>query len=85
MNSDQKNAAENIGSPTLVIAGPGTGKTTTLIERYKYLLSKGIAPEQITCCTFSRKAADEIKERILESFGKEASKAAVLLLAFLLP
>ena len=77
MNLDQKNAAENIGSPTLVIAGPGTGKTTTLIERYKYLLSKGIAPEQITCCTFSRKAADEIKERILESFGKEASKAAV--------
>jgi len=64
MNVEQKLAAEYEGGPLLVIAGPGTGKTTTLVGRYQYLLSKGVKENQILCCTFSRKAADELKSRI---------------------
>ena len=64
MNNEQKLAAEYEGGPLLVIAGPGTGKTTTLIGRYQYLLDKNIKTNQILCCTFSRKAADELKLKI---------------------
>ena len=64
MNNEQKLAAEHEGGPLLVIAGPGTGKTTTLVGRYKYLLDRNIKTNQILCCTFSRKAADELKLRI---------------------
>ena len=64
MNNEQKLAAEHEGGPLLVIAGPGTGKTTTLVGRYKYLLDSNIKTNQILCCTFSRKAADELKLRI---------------------
>lgn len=64
MNTEQKFAAEHDGGPLLVIAGPGTGKTTTLVGRYQHLLSKGVKESQILCCTFSRQAADELKSRI---------------------
>ena len=64
MNTEQKLAAEYEGGPLLVIAGPGTGKTTTLVGRYQHLLNKGVKENQILCCTFSRKAADELKSRI---------------------
>ena len=40
MNEEQKNAAQRLGNPTLVVAGPGTGKTTTLIGRYQFLIKK---------------------------------------------
>ena len=61
LNKQQLEASEIKDERVLVLAGPGTGKTTTLISRYDYLLSQGITPDQIICCTFSRKAADEIK------------------------
>ena len=64
MNTEQTLAAQHDGDALLVIAGPGTGKTTTLVERYGYLLSKGTKTNEILCCTFSRKAADELKTRI---------------------
>lgn len=64
MNTEQKTAAEYLGGPLLVLAGPGTGKTTTLVGRYKFLLDNSINTKQILCCTFSRKAAAELKERI---------------------
>jgi DNA helicase-2/ATP-dependent DNA helicase PcrA len=72
MNTEQNSAASNLGAPTLVIAGPGTGKTTTLVGRYEFLLNQGVSPHRIICCTFSRKAADEIKERL----SKEGEKPA---------
>ena len=64
MNTEQTLAAQHDGDALLVIAGPGTGKTTTLVGRYEYLLSKGTKTNEILCCTFSRKAADELKTRI---------------------
>jgi DNA helicase-2/ATP-dependent DNA helicase PcrA len=64
LNSEQKIAAEYMDGPALVLAGPGTGKTTTLVGRYQFLLANGVAPEKILSCTFSKKAADELKTRI---------------------
>ena len=64
MNSEQQSAAEYINGPLLVLAGPGTGKTTTLVGRYEFLIGQSVNPKQIICCTFSKKAADELKVRI---------------------
>ena len=61
----------------LVLAGPGTGKTTTLISRYKYLIDQGVNPEEIICCTFSRKATDEIKSRIEKELKLDVNKLPV--------
>ena len=66
LNKEQTIASEINHERVLVLAGPGTGKTTTLISRYKYLIKNCIKPEEIICCTFSRKAADEIKKRLKE-------------------
>ena len=64
LNNQQLEASEIKDERVLVLAGPGTGKTTTLISRYKYLINLGIKPEEIICCTFSNKATEEIKSRI---------------------
>ncbi len=64
LNKEQLEASEIKDERVLVLAGPGTGKTTTLVSRYKYLINQGIKPEEIICCTFSKKATDEIKSRI---------------------
>lgn len=60
----QRAAAEHEGSPLLVEAGPGTGKTQTLIARIEFLIGKGVPPSSILALTFSRKAAREIRERV---------------------
>ena len=77
MNQEQKNAAEHLGSPLLVLAGPGTGKTTTLVGRYEFLLNEAFNSEEILCCTFSKKAADELKKRISENTGVKASSLPI--------
>ena len=58
-------AAIEAPTPALVVAGPGSGKTSTLIGRAEYLMqSQGVRPEQILALTFSRKAAQEMQERL---------------------
>ena len=64
LNPEQIRAAEHDKGPMLVLAGPGTGKTATLVGRYAMLKDRGVKPPSILCCTFSRKAADELKARI---------------------
>ena len=64
LDAFQKAAAEHEGSPLLVEAGPGTGKTQTLIARIEFLIGKGVPPSSILALTFSRKAAREIRERV---------------------
>ena len=66
LDSIQISAVEHIGSPLLVTAGPGSGKTFVIIERIKFLLKTGLKPSEILCLTFSEKAANDIKERIQE-------------------
>ena len=52
LNSEQKSAAEVAAKYSLILAGPGTGKTTTLVGRYSELLNREFSPETILCCTF---------------------------------
>jgi DNA helicase-2/ATP-dependent DNA helicase PcrA len=59
-------AIEHTGTPLLVTAGPGSGKTRVITERIKFLLKTGLKPSEILCLTFSEKAANELKERIQE-------------------
>jgi uncharacterized protein (TIGR00375 family) len=57
--------------PVLVIAGPGTGKTHTLLERVLRLLDDGAPPDSIAIVTFTRRAAEELRERLLARLGPE--------------
>jgi DNA helicase II / ATP-dependent DNA helicase PcrA len=58
-------AAIEAPTPALIVAGPGSGKTSTLIGRTEYLIrTLGIAPQNILALTFSRKAAQEMEERL---------------------
>ncbi|MBB4263571.1 UvrD-helicase domain-containing protein [Bradyrhizobium sp. CIR3A] len=65
LNEEQQVAAEDWGSPYLLEAGPGTGKTQTLVGRVEWLLEhKKIPPDQILVLTFSNKAAGELSDRL---------------------
>lgn len=65
LNPQQLNAVQSEAQTTVVIAGPGTGKTHTLIERIRYLIGeKQIQPENILAVTFTHKAAEEMTSRI---------------------
>lgn len=72
-NNEQLNAARHRGRAYLLEAGPGTGKTQTLVLRIKGLLSEGIEPAKILLLTFSNKAAGEMSERIARTHAKEAA------------
>ena len=63
LNPDQLLAATTIEGKVLVIAGAGSGKTKTLTYRTSYLLEDGVTPKSILLLTFTRKAANEIKNR----------------------
>ncbi|MEY9945788.1 ATP-dependent helicase [Kitasatospora sp. GAS1066B] len=60
----QRAVAEHAGGPLLVLAGPGTGKTTTLVEAVARRIERGTDPERILVLTFSRKAAMELRDRM---------------------
>lgn len=68
-NQKQKECIENISGRWLVLAGPGTGKTFTIIERIKNMLSQGVNPDKILCLTFTDAAATEMKKRIEEELN----------------
>ncbi|MBD0291943.1 MAG: ATP-dependent helicase [Jiangellaceae bacterium] len=65
LDSEQRRVVEHRGGPLLVLAGPGTGKTTTLVESVVDRVERdGIDPEDALVLTFSRRAAAELRERI---------------------
>lgn len=65
LNDEQLKAVKHEGNPLLIIAGAGTGKTTVITERIKYLiLKKNFLPSQILALTFTEKAAREMEERV---------------------
>lgn len=64
LNAEQEKAAAHRGPAFLLEAGPGTGKTQTLVGRVKGLLADGVDPRKILLLTFSNKAAGEMAERI---------------------
>ena len=72
-NSRQQSAIEAEEDCVAVIAGPGTGKTGTLIQRIAWLIEeKHVSPREITAVTFTRQAAREMTERLEKRFGKKA-------------
>lgn len=77
LDSSQLAAATVAAGPLLVSAGPGTGKTRTLIARIQHLLDSGAAPEQILALTFSNRAAAEMRSRILAAEAEVGSAVTV--------
>src|SRR6266542_1237905 len=73
LDSAQQAAAIGTGSIQLVLAGPGSGKTTTLTGRFVHLVQQGADRRRILALTFSRKAADEVKERIMTALDVESA------------
>ncbi len=64
LNAEQLQVVTSGEGPVLVLAGPGSGKTRTLIYRVAYLLEKGIDPQRILLVTFTVKAAREMLDRV---------------------
>src|SRR6476620_9988455 len=63
LNPEQRAAATHAGGPLLILAGAGTGKTTTLCARVAWLVAEGVPSERILLLTFTRRAAREMLQR----------------------
>jgi len=73
LNKQQKQVVKHIDGPAIVIAGAGTGKTTTLVGRLANLVVNGVEPESILLLTFTKKAAEEMILRAKNLIGKDAN------------
>lgn len=75
LNPEQQSAVNYIDGPLLVVAGAGSGKTRVITEKISYLVNTcGIGANHIYAITFTNKAAREMKERLAQKMGKEASE-----------
>ena len=71
-NDQQKQAVLFMDGPIAVLAGAGSGKSKVIVNRLVNLLENGVKPERIMACTFTKDAANEIKERAVNLFGLDA-------------
>ncbi|MFD0024447.1 ATP-dependent helicase [Streptomyces sp. NPDC058382] len=69
LDAAQRAVVDHPGGPLLVLAGPGTGKTTTLVETVAARVARGADPARILVLTFSRKAAVELRDRMAARLG----------------
>src|SRR4249919_2660905 len=71
LDPEQQRVVDHEGGPLLVLAGPGTGKTTTLVEVMADRIERrGVDPSQILALTFSRKAAESLRDRVTARVGR---------------
>ena len=85
LDAGQRQAA-TVEAPALIIAGPGTGKTSTLVGRVAYLVEEqGVPPDAILALTFSNKAAREMRERLAAQLQPEDSDSNSLLAPRVMP
>lgn len=74
LNKEQSRAVTSGDGPLLILAGAGSGKTRVLTHRITYLINRGVSPGSILAITFTNKAAQEIKERVLAMADKDVNK-----------
>ena len=73
LNPSQRAAAERLGQDVCVVAGPGSGKTRVLAERFGWLVAEQkVEPGRILAITFTEKATNEIKKRLADQFADDA-------------
>ncbi len=71
LNKQQQEAVDHVDGPCLVTSAPGSGKTRIISGRVVKLIQKGINPSNILCLTFTNKAANEMKSRIIKMLSVE--------------
>jgi len=69
-NQAQEEAIHTIDGPVMIVSCPGSGKTTTLIRRIHHMLESGVNPSSVLMVTFTKAAADEMREKYIKFFGE---------------
>ena len=78
LNKEQQKAASFLTGTAAVIAVPGSGKTRTMMERIgKLVIEHGVAPENILGLTFTRNAAEEMRQRLIPVLGNQAARVTL--------
>ena len=79
LDAEQQQVVDHESGPLLVLAGPGAGKTSTLVEVVADRVDRrGVSPDQILVLTFSRKAADELKSRIARRLARTTASTPAM-------
>ncbi len=74
LNSEQAKAVKHEDGPLLIFAGAGSGKTRVIVHRVAYLIKRGVSPDKILCLTFTNKAANEMKQRLMTIVGPSSHR-----------
>ena len=77
LNEQQRLPVVDYKGASIVIAGAGSGKTRVIVARTAYMIEDGVDPKSILLFTFTRKAANEIKDRVIHQIGEKGKKVTV--------
>lgn len=82
LNTAQREAVSSIEGPLLILAGAGSGKTTVLMKRISHMINSGISPHHLLALTFTNKAANEMRTRIIHHLPNEEMEKQLHLSTF---